>query len=486
MSTISIGTSELGTTLQQLLMCDGIQPGTEPSYQICKAIFEFHPIGRKMADSPIAMAQSQAREITVQSGPEERIKKAFLDEWEAIGADRHIANVMRLSRVYGVASIALLTKDTDSEKPVKYEDLWKADIAFNVLDPLNTAGSLVLNQQPNAMDFLKTDGISVAGQAYHRSRSVIKLNEEPIYLGYTTSAFGYVGRSVYQRALFPLKSFVNSMRTDDLITRKAGVLVAKMKAPGSIADRLMATVAGSKRDLVKEAETDNVISITPEEDIASLDLQNLNGAAGYARKNILENIAVAADMPAKMLNSETFAEGFGEGTEDAKDVARYIDGIRIEMQPLYAFFDRIVQYRAWNPEFYATIQNEFPDEFEDVPYNEAFYRWRNSFAAVWPSLLAEPPSEKVKVDDVKLKAIIALLEVLLPALDPENKAAMIQWAADNFNSLALLFSSPLSLDMEALRDYVPPTPAVEPAEPKPFAAQDSAGVASLIRNLRRA
>ena len=41
------------------------------------------------------------------------------------------------------------------------------------------------------------------GQQYHPSRARICLNEMPVYLGYTNSAFGYVGRSVYQRALFP-------------------------------------------------------------------------------------------------------------------------------------------------------------------------------------------------------------------------------------------------------------------------------------------
>ncbi|WP_245168482.1 hypothetical protein [Enterobacter roggenkampii] len=39
-------------------------------------------------------------------------------------------------------------------------------------------------------------------------------------------------------------------------------------------------------------------------------------------------MAAAADMPAIILNSETFAQGFGEGTEDARAVAVYIDNIR--------------------------------------------------------------------------------------------------------------------------------------------------------------
>ena len=41
-------------------------------------------------------------------------------------------------------------------------------------------------------------------------------------------------------------------------------------------------------------------------------------------------------------------------------MARYIDRVRVQMQPLYDFFDKITMYRAWSPEFYKTIQNEFP------------------------------------------------------------------------------------------------------------------------------
>lgn len=51
-------------------------------------------------------------------------------------------------------------------------------------------------------------------------------------------------------------------------------------------------------------------------------------------------------MPAIILNSETFAQGFGEGTEDARSVAVYIDNIREWLEPLYDYFIRICQYRA--------------------------------------------------------------------------------------------------------------------------------------------
>lgn len=470
-ASLGITGSTLGTALQSLLMAGSIEPGTEPSYQLCKTIYLSHPLGAKMVEVPLNIAQSQQREISIQTGPEDRVKQAFLSEWKKLGADKHIFNTMRLSRIYGISAIIYGAKDVPTDKPIPNTDLYKLNLYFNVLDPLNTAGSLVLNQTPNSPDFQKHTNIAVSGQPYHRSRSCVILNEEPIYISYTSSAFGFVGRSVFQRALFPLKSFVQSMITDDLVTKKAGVIVAKIKMPGSVGDRVIQGLIGLKRTILRQAQTGNVINVGSEDSVESLDLTNVDTAMTTARKNILENIAAAASMPALILNNETFAVGFGNGSEDAKGVARYIEGIRSEMEPLYDFFDTIVQYRAWNEDFYKTIQKDFP-EYKNVDFTQAFYEWNNSFQASWPSLLIEPESELIKVEDSKMKALISAMEVLGPMLDPENKAEMIQWVVDNLNEDKMIFKHQLVIDIDALKNYVPPMQDMgnaeeEPAPPKP-------------------
>jgi hypothetical protein len=457
MSVINVATSNLGGSLQQLLMADEIMPGSDASYQTCKTIYAYHPLGRKMADAPITMAQSQKRQISVTNAPEARVREAFEDEWTRINADLYIAQVASVARIYGVGSIIVGAREIDPEKELPLDKLADLSIYFNVLDPLNTAGSLVLNQDPNAPDFLKYTSIAVSGRVYHRCRSVVIMNERPLYIEYTTSAFGYVGRSVYQRALFPLKSFVSTMITDDLVARKAGLIIAKLKAPGSIIDNAMQRMAGVKRQLLKEAQTNNVMSIDLAESIESLNLQNVDGAGSFARTNILKNIATAADMPAKILENETMVAGFGEGTEDAKNIARYIDGIREWLTPVYAFFDEIVMRRAWNEDFYRTIQADFP-EYADVSYTDAFYRWKNSFEATWPSLLKDPEAD-TKAEDVRQKAILSMVHMLLPQVDPDNRARLIEWAVDSAGENKTLFPQPLILDYEALKEFEPqPTP----------------------------
>jgi len=490
MSSININASSLGNSLQALLLAQEIVPGDVPSYQICKALLEDHPIGGKLTRYPIKLVQSQKREISIPNSPEEDVREAFLREWKAIDADKTILNAATLARAYGISTITVVVKGVPSDRPIDPKEWSNLTIAFNVMDPLNTAGSLVLNQDPNAMDFQKHAGVTVQGQHYHRSRTVTLMNEDPIYISYTNSAFGFVGRSVFQRALFPMKSFIATMTADDMVARKVGLLIAKMKPAGSIVDNIMASMAGVKRNLLKEAESNNVMSISVDEDITSLDLTNLEGPLAASRKNILENIASASDMPAKLLTEESLSSSLNEGTEESKRIAQFVDNLREWLNPAYDFFDQIVQRRAWNVEFYENLKAKFPEDMGSKTYTQCFYEWSNSFKAEWPSFIREPDSEKIKVDQTRLEAAIAAAEVLLPILDPENKAAVVAWLGDTFNENKMLFQNPLTLDIDALREYVPPQPEFgamegdkEPAEPKPFKAIGDAD--SVVRRLTR-
>ncbi|HBV5716102.1 TPA: DUF1073 domain-containing protein [Klebsiella pneumoniae] len=449
--------------LMALLDSDDIQPGSTAGYQTCKTIYLFHPLGGKMVDRPIKMAMNESRTVHISQayGIEQRLRDAFEREWKALGADNHIANAARISRIYGVSAIAMLVDNQEPSSAVDYRTLYKHNVTFNILDPLNTAGSIVLNQDPNAQDFQKVEGIRVAGKPYHKSRCVVQQNEDPIYLAYNSAAFGFTGRSVYQRALFPLKSFIQTMRTDDMVAVKGGLLVTKIKGPSSVVNNMMQKLSGIKRMMLKRGKTGEVLQIGDGDNIESIDLSNLEKPLDSARKHILENVAAAADMPAIILNSETFAQGFGEGTEDARAVAVYIDNIREWLDQLYAFFIRVCQYRAWSIEFFQSLRADFP-ELKNT-YSLYFSSWINNFEYRWPSSLKEPESEKVKVDEIRFKAIVSMLEVLLPQVntDDENRSLLIEWAQTNANANESLFPQRLDLDIDSLKVNRPQQPQGE-------------------------
>ncbi|EOI6476917.1 TPA: anti-CBASS protein Acb1 family protein [Yersinia enterocolitica] len=461
---IEIGSSS--PELSLLLDGDDIQPGSSVGYQICKTIYLYHPLGGKMVDRPIKMAMNEPRTVHVSQtfALEQRLRDAFEREWRSLGADKHIANAARIAKIYGTSAIAMLVDNHEPSLALDFRTLYKNNVSFNILDPLNTAGSIVLNQDPNAQDFQKVEGIRVAGKAYHKSRCVVIQHEDPIYLAYNPAAFGFTGRSVYQRALFPLKSFIQTMRTDDMVAVKGGLLVTKIQGPSSVVNNMMQKLSGIKRMMLKRGKTGEVLQIGDKDSIESIDLSNLEKPLDSARNHILANIAAAADMPAIILNSETFAKGFGEGTEDARAVAVYIDGQREWLDELYNYFIRICQYRAWSIEFFQTLRADMP-EIKNT-YSLYFTKWINNFEYVWPSSLKEPESEKVKVDETRFKAIVSTLEILLPQLtsDPDNRATLIEWACENANANEHLFPQRLNLDYDSLLNN-PPEQIPSPQEP---------------------
>lgn len=243
------------------------------------------------------------------------------------------------------------------------------------------------------------------------------------------------------------------MITDQMVTQKAGLLVAKMKAPGNILNNVVRGMFGWKRQQLKTGATGQVLSIGTEEDVATLNMQNLEQAARFARENVLKNIASGAGMPASIIAQETLTEGFGEGTEDAKKEAAYLNYLREMMAPAYAFLDPLVQRIAWSPEFYESLKKDYP-VYRKRPYETALHEWMSAFTATWPNILIEPESEKSKTADVQFKSVIALVETLGPELDPENKAKLIAWVAENVNEREELFASKLDIDETLLLEFL--------------------------------
>jgi hypothetical protein len=441
-------------------------------------------MGPVLADAPITRAQSKKREISV---PvilgEQRIIEQFektYRELGRVGATIIIHNLVKTSRIYGIASLAVGERGKPTNTPLDLAKISEADLFFNVLDPLNTAGSLVLEQDPNSADFLKpSDTVHVQGQAWHHSRLFVKMNEQPIYIEWSSSGFGFVGRSIYQRALFPLKSFVRTQIANEMVARKAGLLVAKMESPGSIIDNKILNFFGIKRAALKEGMTNEIASIGITESIETLNMQNIDKALNTARANIIKDIATSAGMPASIIAQETMTEGFGEGVEDAKKEVAYLNYIREDMQPAYDFVDKIVMRQAWTKEFYNSLKPDYP---ELKPYETWLYECINSFTATWPNLMEEADSEKSKTEKVKMETVIAVAEAVATQCDPKNKAKTIAWIADNVNACEHLFAGRLDIDEDDLAEWAEENEAAQQeaatataadkpsGRPRPFAA----------------
>jgi len=457
MAQVNIDSHVCGALIE-ILDKDEIQPGSDVGYELCKLIWQFHPLGGKLVEKPIDMAMCKPRRYILDTDPDERVKKRFEDAMKSAGIVDKVKNFFYVSRCYGAAAIGIGSIDGNNAEPLGTFDLREEDLFINVFDPLNAAGSMVTSQDPNSPNFQAADQtLTINSQPWHSSRTLTIFHGAPIYLEYQNSAYGYTGRSVFQRCLYPLKSYISTMIANNLVAQKAGLIVAKTEQNGSIASGLVALATRMKRRMLQEARTNDVVSIGTEDSVESLNLQNIDGALKQARDNIIADVATASDVPAQLLKEEAFAQGFSDGKEDSKAISQYVDGVRQDIEPVMQFFEKKVMYIAWTREFYESLRSEFPDIITES-YEDTFYTWQNEFRAEWQELVEESPDARREADKLVVDGAIQLFNAIAPHLDPESKAAAVTWLTDVSNATKTYEDTPLIVDEDKIASYVPPTP----------------------------
>ncbi|EJN2431591.1 DUF1073 domain-containing protein [Salmonella enterica subsp. enterica serovar Uganda] len=457
MAEIQINTN-LSSELMQILDSDAIKPGTDVGYNTCKLLWQFHPLGGKLVEKPINMAMCKPRSYNVETDPDERVVRQFREVWERMCLNEKIKNLFYVSRCYGAAAIGVGTDGVTCKDPLPTFGLREDDVYINVWDPLNAAGSMVTDQNPNSRFFQQANAtLKIASKSWHPSRTLKIFNGTPIYLEYQNSTFGFTGRSVFQRVLYPMKSYIGTMVANNLVAKKAGVLVAKTEQNGSVASGIMAAATGKKRENVKISENEGVLSIGTKDDIESLNLQNIDKALSTARDNIISDIAAGSDVPAILIKEEAFSNGFGEGKEDSKAISQYVDGVRQAIEPVMDYFERLVRYIAWNEDFYTSLKNDYPDILTE-DYQTTFRMWEREFDAGWQELVEESPDKRRESDSKVVQQAGALFSIMAQQLDPENRAMAAEWLASVTNATETYGDSPMIIDKEALSKYQPPPP----------------------------
>lgn len=461
--------NNMSSELDKILDAEEIQPGTEVGYALCKLLWMYHPLGGKLVEKPINMAMCKPRQYNVETDPDERVVRQFEKVWQRMQIDEKIKNFFYISRCYGAAAIGVGTSGDPCKNPLPTFGLEEDDVYINVWDPLNAAGSMVTDQNPNSRYFQQANAtLKINGKNWHPSRTLKSFNGTPIYLEYQSSTFGFTGRSVFQRVLFPMKSYIGTMNANDLVSQKAGVLVAKTVQNSSIISGIMAAAASAKRKMVKLVRNGGVLSVGEKDSVESLNLQNIDGALNAARDNIISDIASGSDVPAILIKEEAFSQGWGEGSEDSKAISQYIDGVRKDIEPVMDYFEKLVQFIAWNEDFFNSLKNDFPDIITE-DYRSTFYKWRQEFTATWQELVEESPDKHRESDSKVVQQATTVFLALAQVLDPENKANAADWIANVVNATQTYGDSPLIIDTDKLAKYIPPTP---PETPYGFSQSD--------------
>ncbi|MBI0083573.1 MULTISPECIES: anti-CBASS protein Acb1 family protein [Commensalibacter] len=433
------------------------------SYGLCKSIYMYHPLGKRIIDLPIDLSIGQERIISVKHETKsDELIEQFIKVWNGYGFKNIIRRLATMSRLCGISALFLKVDGYNDHEPLPVNTNW-ADLKITpiVYDAMNIAGSASNNQDLMSENFLKVEDVLRSGMALAKDRSFILSNGDPLYNEFSTSAFGFTGRSVYQNCIHLLKAWLYVNNADAMVAKKCGLIIAKENDVGT-ATELTSRSLGIKRELLRAGSTNDVLSVGASTTIESLNLQNIDGSLDMARNHILEDIANASDIPTIILGQQRFTQGFGEGSEDTKHVGRFIESIREWERGAYQFIDNFVMRMAWNFDYLKALNKENGDIFkskndEEITieqYWQVFYSLKQSFSYSFPSFLTESESQIAEGDQKKLEMIVDVYDRVFPKVEADMQATLTNWLIDSVNNLRSLNKIKLNVDEDDLRQSI--------------------------------
>lgn len=432
------------------------------SYNLCKQLYVYHPLGKRIVDLPIDLTLNKERILNVKHELSPELIDQFNKKWKELNLTRAIRNLAVTSRLYGIAALFIKIKDIDdSENIPNDKNLNDYTITPLVYDALNIAGSATQNQNLESADFLELKEVYRSGQALAKDRSIILSNGDPIYIEYINSAYGFAGRSVFQNCASLLQSYVDVMGADNTVARKAALIIAKMQQSGSPTN-LQGKAFEQKRELILEGINNNILNVGINEDISTLNMTNVDNSIDTARRHIIEDIANAIDLPVVLLNGQKFTAGFGEGSEDTKNIGRHVDSKRQWLEPIFNFCDNLVMDLAWDFNFIDSLNSQnssffdknLPIEEKKRIYKIRFQELKNGFSYSFPSFLTETESEILDGDVKKINSIKTIFDSVYDKVDPQTKSQLICWMMDNFNDLRSVNKVKIDYDPEEIEEFV--------------------------------
>lgn len=417
---------------QEILDADDI------SYQLIQKILLDCPFGMLLAGSGIQKALSVGRTINGQAIPEmaiKRLEKTMLKE----GQNKIIVDTMINAYSFGFSTLVLGQYDQETTSPLDYRTLADNKPFFNCVDPLNTSGSGIYNQDPLHRNFKQAPEIvTVRGVPFHSSRCFPIFNpfEPALFLGWNAASYSFAPASIFRRVLPYLQQYIRYDMAVDVMIDKMGVLVyAGGKGGRSVADQQMQSVVGWMIEKIKSAMSGNVIKINEGETVSSIDLAHLSQTSTTTREIIVKNIALNSSdaYPDSELLSQLLGGGLHNGAQDKSKIDEWVKLHQNAAEPLFDFTDSIMMQLAWrDPAWYAEFQKNTPD-YKNVSQDRAIAMWTKAFEYEWNS--ATPETDEQKIAKAKSKAEIAQGVMQTASMNGVPPSQLIQLFGDYIENI---------------------------------------------------
>lgn len=368
----------------------------EFDYQECKDLYANWALGKRFVESIIDFSLSQKRETAIPNAPQE-VKERFDLICKKYKVDNAVKETAILNRVYGIVGLYIAT----TLKNDKYQNLsisgkQKADITFNILDPLNFKTEI--SQDPKSPYFRKAKNTSVGGTIVGEERIYVGFNGNPLFIKWTPSALNFAGRSVFANMRRLIISWSNLFEALERMSLKASSILVRNDS-AIIKDPTGVKMAEESAKILKQMKRGQVAMLNKGQ---TAEFFNLNGATeiGAMITEVKEALTMALnDTPIQLLLDKDLSNGLSNGSEDMRSVIIKVNSFREQyLNPIYDFIDKYMFYKAWSDEFIKTIQTKYK-QYQVLGAEQIRQMWINDFEYKWKSIYPKTPDEETKEKD---------------------------------------------------------------------------------------
>lgn len=376
---------------------------------------QYHPLMLAITGKPFLDALSRGFEYVFDDAPPEA-KKRFAKVADA--ATTPVIRVFKLALSYGAAGIGIVVKGEDASKPIDtgwFSQNLENGFSFNTFDSLVTAGSFVTDLDPNSIEFQKVIDFSVRGKKYHYSRCKAVFNplEDPNYLQYESSAYGFVSASILKRALPALQDYLLNKIAKRKLLKKVASFVHKQDAKSAVYDKITEYVAKIKRSIVEDLTSGEAIIVGLEESVESFNLTNHPQVMQFLTDDNMNDIANATGWQASYLKHSILSTGFADGSNDAAQIDKMLYSVQRFTQELFEWIDDILFYIAWTDGFIDEIANQSPDLYRGKTRNQIRQLWRTGYERKFNPPTAEQPKDKAAANGDFLEALTKAVSLIM-------------------------------------------------------------------------
>lgn len=349
------------------------------NYQEAKNLYLTNWAAKATVDVPIKMLMHQEKIITAPDIPQEAID-AFLKMWDKKHADDALRRIMASTMIYGASSLLIVADNWDPNLPATRQDLANRHWVFNVADPL-AAQQFQVNQDPNSANFQRAVTIQVGGKTYAKTRSVLAIYGDPLYIYFSSSTFAFSGLSVYQGVQDILHTLQSMILTYGRIAAQCGTGIYKREMQGAMPSAQDQIAAQISSERISSASSFETITIGRNEDIYNLNFQGSAESLSQNRESLLESLAAGVSLPKEIYGDRKFATQMGEGEADKEVFYNNLAAIRHKFTNVLELMIYAVQCAAWTDEFIDELRSngEISYESDNIGNVAVFKDWRAGF-----------------------------------------------------------------------------------------------------------